>query len=289
MKTNIEVIQLVIRYIDTHLEENLDLDSIAKEIHYSKYHLSRMFVNIVGFSLHKYIQRRRLTEAARQLVYSNDSIIEIAIGAGYQTQRSFTKAFKGMFTCTPQVYRKRKEFYPLQLKYITNRKVGLQGDTMLDIKIIENDKMTVLGYKKNTRFGFFVIAKCWKSMHAKKHLIENRTDMEYMIGLNDYAKWDVNKEKQPAFDYMAAVKVDKITLLPKGMVVKELPASRYAVFSYKGKREDSMQSVIDYVYQEWLPESSCQLNESALYDFVKYGEIVDAEGMSTIELWIPIL
>lgn len=50
-----------------------------------------------------------------------------------------------------------------------------------------------------------------------------------------------------------------------------------------------MQPVMDYVYQEWLPESSCQLNDSALYDFVMYGEIVDEEGMSTIELSIPIL
>lgn len=160
MKTNVEVIQLIIRYIDAHLEEKLDLDSIAKEIHYSKYHLSRMFVNIVGFSLHKYI----------------------------------IKVFKGMFRCILQVYRKRKEFYPLQLEYITNRKEGLQGDTMLDIKIIDNDKMTVLGYKKNTRFDFFIIGKCWKSMHAKKHFIENRIDMEYMIGLNDYASGMLTKK-----------------------------------------------------------------------------------------------
>lgn len=289
MKTNMEVIQDVLVYIDNHMEEKLDLDSIAQVVHYSKYHLSRMFMSIVGFSLHNYIQRRRLTEAARQLVYTDCAIIEIALFAGYETQRSFAKAFKSMFNYSPQAFRKKKEFFPLQLQYKVDGKEKLSGDKISDIRIINQNKMILLGYKKNTRFGFFVIKKCWDMLHRKKHLISNRTDMHFLVSLNDYSNYDGEKEKQPAFDYMAAAEVHKIDNIPKGMVVKELPAGKYVVFGYKGKREDSMQSVVEYVYQEWLPQSSCQLNDHALYDIVKYGEEVDEDGISNIELWIPIL
>ncbi|WP_227823257.1 helix-turn-helix domain-containing protein [Clostridioides sp. ZZV14-6345] len=55
----------IIFLIEENLTENLNLDKIANIANYSKYHLHRMFTNIVGFTIHQYIQRRRLTEAAR--------------------------------------------------------------------------------------------------------------------------------------------------------------------------------------------------------------------------------
>ena len=82
MKTNIDTIQEVVTYIENHLEEKLSLDSISKEVNYSKYHLSRMFMNIVGITVHNYIQRRRLTEAARLLIFTDKPIMEIALFAG---------------------------------------------------------------------------------------------------------------------------------------------------------------------------------------------------------------
>ncbi|MGO1042874.1 GyrI-like domain-containing protein [Clostridioides difficile] len=73
------------------------------------------------------------------------------------------------------------------------------------------------------------------------------------------------------------------------MVIKELSPSKYIVFSFKAKREDSLQPVVDYAYKEWLPQSTCQLNENAKYDFARYGELVDKDGKSLIEYWVPIL
>ena len=63
MKTNLDTIREMMDYIEKHLEERLDLDSLCREAGYSRYHLSRMFSAISGFSVHTYIQRRRLTEA----------------------------------------------------------------------------------------------------------------------------------------------------------------------------------------------------------------------------------
>ncbi len=108
MSTNIDVIYEIVDYIDGHLEERLDLDSICRRSGYSKYHLSRIFLGIVGLPLHNYIKRRRLTEAARLLVFTNKPILEIAFFSGYETQQSFTVGFKALFKCSPQAFRKKE-------------------------------------------------------------------------------------------------------------------------------------------------------------------------------------
>lgn len=121
MGNNIENIMTVIDYMEEHLSENLDLDRVAQAMHYSKYHLHRMFVNEVSLTIHDYVQRRKLTEAARLLVFSEKPVMEIALTAGYESQQAFTAIFKEMYKKTPGQYRKEKTFYPLQLRYILHR------------------------------------------------------------------------------------------------------------------------------------------------------------------------
>lgn len=120
MPGNIKKVVTTIDYIESHLYEKLDLGTIAEAVHYSKYHLHRMFTNTVGLTIHDYIQRRQLTEAAKLLVFSNRPILEIAFSAGYESQQSFTDIFKAMYKKTPNQYREEGKFYPLQLRYVLN-------------------------------------------------------------------------------------------------------------------------------------------------------------------------
>lgn len=288
MDKNLSMIIHLVDYIETHLEDKLDLDNIAHEAGYSKYHLHRMFTNIVGFTVHEYVQRRRLTEAARFLIFSNQSIMDIALFAGYETQQSFSVGFKSLFKCSPKAFRKKQEFYPLQLKFIVDGKKCLRGDRIMDIKTVEGNKMLLAGYRANTKWGFFTIGKCWRNLHANKEKINNRLNQEYLIGLNDYSVHFSYENEHPAFDYYAMAEVSDFSLIPGGMKGKELPASKYVVFSFTGRTTDSLQPIADYIYKEWFPQSTCRLNEHARYDFAKYGEIADENGNSNIEYWIPI-
>lgn len=106
-----------IKFIEEHLTEKLDLDIVASTVHYSKYHLHRMFTNTFGLTIHDYVQRRQLTEAAKLLVFSKKSIMDIALEAGYKSQQAFTNIFKAMYKKSPYQFRKNKLFYPLQLEY----------------------------------------------------------------------------------------------------------------------------------------------------------------------------
>ena len=61
----IEEVSLAIDFIETNLTERLNLDRIADAVHYSKYHLHRVFSDTVGLTVHEYMKRRRLTESAK--------------------------------------------------------------------------------------------------------------------------------------------------------------------------------------------------------------------------------
>lgn len=117
MAGNIKNVIAAIDYIENHLHEKLDLETVAGAVHYSKYYLHRMFTDTVGLTIHDYVQRRRLTEAAKLLAFSDRPILEIALLAGYESQQSFTDIFKAMYKKSPNRYREEEEFYPLQLRY----------------------------------------------------------------------------------------------------------------------------------------------------------------------------
>lgn len=117
----IKSIAAVLSYIESHLKEKLDLDTVANAACYSKYHLHRMFTDTVGITLHDYIQRRQLTEAARLLVFSQEPVLDIALTAGYDSQQAFTSVFKSMYKQTPLEYRRSRAFYPLQLEIALNK------------------------------------------------------------------------------------------------------------------------------------------------------------------------
>ena len=112
MQENIKNVMAAIDYIESHLHEKTDLEAIAGALHYSKYYLHRMFTDTVGLTIRAYAQRRRLTEAAKLLVSSDKSILEIALTTGYESQQSFTDSFRAMYKKTPNRYRENKEVSP---------------------------------------------------------------------------------------------------------------------------------------------------------------------------------
>lgn len=140
MKINIINVNLVIEYIENNLANKLDLEIVAQAVHYSKYHLHRIFTETVGLTIHDYVQRRRLTEASKLLIFSDKPIIEIALIAGYESQQAFTTIFKLMYKKSPNQYRVERQFYPLQLRYILNNqptKISTEIDWKKDIIFAE--------------------------------------------------------------------------------------------------------------------------------------------------------
>ncbi|MCI8866195.1 MAG: helix-turn-helix transcriptional regulator [Lachnospiraceae bacterium] len=111
-----EVVKEVINYIEGNLGNAISLDHISKNIGYSKFYLNRIFTGYTGITMYKYLQNRRLTVAAEKLVKTDKPIMQIAYEAGYDTQQSFSFAFKQAYSYPPKVYRAIGVFTPKQNK-----------------------------------------------------------------------------------------------------------------------------------------------------------------------------
>lgn len=170
MVNQVENIITVINYIEDNLTEKLNLSSIAIGVGYSKYYLHRMFVETVGLSIHNYVQRRQLTEAAKLLVFSDKSILEISLIAGYESQQAFTNIFKQMYKKTPNEYRMNEEFYPLQLRF--------------DLTQIIKQKLSEKELKENIRFATGIdIPACLELVNLVIDGFPNLDENNYLLEL----------------------------------------------------------------------------------------------------------
>lgn len=91
----------VIDYIERHLAEDLDYERISRLAACPIGLYQRVFADVAGLSLAQYQRRRRLSEAARELIAGNAKVIDIALKYGYESHGAFARAFKEQFGLVP--------------------------------------------------------------------------------------------------------------------------------------------------------------------------------------------
>ncbi len=99
-------VQACASYIETHLEEELTLDALAKEVGYSEYHLSRKFKEETGKNIRDHIKYARVERAKLLLATTDLSIREIAERLNFCASSHLAKAFREVTGELPQEYRK---------------------------------------------------------------------------------------------------------------------------------------------------------------------------------------
>ena len=97
-------LRTVIEYIQTHLDRELNLSSLANLIHISPHYFASLFKQSTGLSPHKYITQCRL-EKAKQLLKRDIAISFICQEVGFKNQSHFTRLFRQHFKITPKAYR----------------------------------------------------------------------------------------------------------------------------------------------------------------------------------------
>jgi len=94
-------------FMDAHFDEPINLDAIADEAYFSKFHFIRIFKKIYQQTPHQYLTRVRL-EKAKMLLQSSVQITEACYACGFESISSFTTLFKKTTGFTPSAYRQQQ-------------------------------------------------------------------------------------------------------------------------------------------------------------------------------------
>ena len=104
-----DLITRVISYIAENFTESMTLTSMAKDLYVSQFTLSRIFSGTFHTNFNKYLNETRLNYAASLLRYTDQTITEIYENSGFESQRTFNRAFSEKFRMSPREYRKSLE------------------------------------------------------------------------------------------------------------------------------------------------------------------------------------
>src|SRR5262245_31846700 len=139
-----ERIQRVANYLAGHLDEELDLETLADVACFSPYHFHRIYRGLLGETVNETVRRLRLHRAALDLLDRELSIERTARRAGYASQAAFTRAFREEYGQPPARFRgalrEARTTYQVEIKYLPRRRVAMieqRGDYQLASKAFE--------------------------------------------------------------------------------------------------------------------------------------------------------
>ncbi|AJQ98954.1 Propanediol utilization transcriptional activator [Enterobacteriaceae bacterium bta3-1] len=98
-------IKKALRYIDTHLSEELRLEDVAANVYLSPYYFSKLFKKYQGIGFNAWVNQQRMINAKEMLQHSDWSIASIAKNLGFSQTSYFCKVFRQAYNVTPQVFR----------------------------------------------------------------------------------------------------------------------------------------------------------------------------------------
>ena len=95
-------------FIDGNFCNNIDVDCIAGQAYFSKFHFMRLFKKIYGRTPHQYLSFKRM-ERAKLLLSENCSVTEVCFAVGFDSVGSFATLFKRTVGEAPSVYQRRQQ------------------------------------------------------------------------------------------------------------------------------------------------------------------------------------
>ncbi|WP_059102633.1 AraC family transcriptional regulator [Shouchella shacheensis] len=99
-------VQNVVSFIENHYMEDVRLENLQESLHLSKYHLSKIFKEVTGVTISKYLYQRRINQAKVEFMLGDVSVTDVSYKIGFKYPSHFTKVFKQLTGMTPEHYRK---------------------------------------------------------------------------------------------------------------------------------------------------------------------------------------
>lgn len=96
-------IEKILKYINNNLSENLSTETLSQKFYISKYYLMHKFKKETGYTLHNYVNQKRLL-MAKDLISSGEQITKVYLLCGFNDYTCFLRSFKNLFKKSPSEF-----------------------------------------------------------------------------------------------------------------------------------------------------------------------------------------
>lgn len=235
-------------YIETHLEEKIEFKQLAKITATNQYTLERLFRLLTNITLTEYIRNRRLSRASFDLIERHEKIIDIAIKYQYENATSFSRAFEKLYGIKPSQIRNKpqgiKDFPKIIFEEIDINQKPFEYD------IIKLEEMTLYG----------------KGIKTTKEKISKDAPIFFQqmenTYLKDYGDFDFgmvvykNRFESDEFEYWVLSK-KKIP----GLKPYKIEKNRYLSFRIHSQKAKEIQKLSKEFYAQFIPTCKYKLKE----------------------------
>ena len=287
-------INRVVNYMRTHLDDPLNLQTLADVACISKYHFINVFQKYSGETPIQYLSRVRLEQAIDSLVYFPDlSITDVAYNCGYKNPLAFSRAFAKRFRISPSGYRSKNlwcfDQYPEnQMQTIEYKRLNVRIPKIDKIKKVveirswEESRLAYIRHKG----GYGLKDSIRKLIHwAKRQDIWD--DDSLIVGIVPH---------HPAVTPIRFCCYDVALPVCNGVVednvvsIQTIPRSTCAVLTLVIDTESGMgHAAWDWLIADWLPNSG-MVRALEVPCFERYLQSYpDAEQSKFLmEFWLPV-
>lgn len=296
-----EQIQQTIEFIEEHLNEEINIENLAKMASLSPFYYQRLFSHLVKKPVAEYIKLRRMAKATETLLQRDKRILDIALDLGFSSHEHFSRTFKDTFGMTPDDYRKN----PQTLNRMTKPELLLhytlidEGVPLITAGIVlEINKRQIkepicfIGIKKDvpvqlieglgTESGVDPLDSLWRSFHDQKKTALGLSDEIEEIGIS-YPCSEVGY-----FSYFAGAKSQQ-RVIPEGYTSWELPHGEYIVCTLEAENfealvMDTLYKAQQYIYNTWLPNHKLQTEAFCAERYESH-----SPETKSMEIWLKLM
>ncbi len=255
-----ERIQKSIEYIETNIENEIDLNQAAREAFMLQSNYYRMFFALVGFTVKEYIRQRRISLAASELLDSDNKVMDIAIKYDFESQDSFSRAFKRITGFLPSQFRQNQSVYSFERVSVMDKYFEIQDSGLLekypDIKVLKKLEPVRVAYYCyygiNPEHQAFLVVNEW----LKKCGLDMEKDGLRIFGYNNPGP---ESQEQQEYGYEVCVTIsDSVKVEDERVKTKLLEGGLYAVAAVKkGSNGDIGEEIMKawQRFQSWLQDS----------------------------------
>lgn len=283
-------VQRAIDYMEEHLDEELDLSSIAEEAYMSVAQLYRVFYALTGHPVKDYVRKRRMSVAANHLRNTNRTVEELAWESGFESYHSFAKVFKKIVGMTPAAYRNADIFFSFepirlheQVAYMEDRE---HTEQFPDVKVVRMLPGKVYSFLHVSPREAGMENEAFRLAYEKLQRLAPANDSKPKVRIfgSNVDVPRVNGEPRFGYRIMIADADEWIAGGDDRFAEEPFSGGLYAVRKITSAKPDIIQDGWNRLLAEWLPKSTFEIGtHSYVEEFIAYNGKI-----TRMNLYLPV-